>query len=50
MSQSHTQAGAVVTKTPVSSPLPAPKPAPVPLDPALLRQVSGGSLPNSNWQ
>ena len=51
MSQSQAQTGAVVTKTSVPAPLPAVKPAPVPLDPTLLRQVSGGTTqsPHATW-
>lgn len=52
MSQPQAQTGTATTKTLVPTPVPATKSAPVPLDPAMLRQVSGGSStnsPNATW-
>ncbi len=48
MSQQNAQTGIISTKPPVSAPAPANKTAPLPLDPAQLRQVSGG-LPKATW-
>jgi hypothetical protein len=49
MSHPIGQTGSASVKKSVQSPLPANKPAPVPLDPSLLRHVSGGSSPNGRW-
>jgi hypothetical protein len=48
MSQQHSNTGTAATKPTAPSPAPAQKTAPVPLDPAMLRQVSGGT-PNGRW-
>ena len=50
MSQPQAQTGTTTPKTLVPTPAPATRSAPVPLDPAMLRQVSGGTQsPHGSW-
>ena len=47
MMQAHTPVAALKSAQPKSPTTPA-KTAPIPLDPSLLRQISGGT-PNARW-